>query len=99
MPNEKMIKLAEALASAGYKIDTFKYLHDCDHFYSDVELMLTPLFNTKELLPKDKMMQLVETLASSGYAITKFEFCSQFPPGDIQLILFSLHEKTKLHES
>jgi hypothetical protein len=95
MPNGLIIKLAEALASIGLKIDAFKYLHDYNFPYRNVELLLFPLFDITTFLSKDKMIQMVESLASAVYAIVKFEFNCEFLTQSIRLILYSLPENTK----
>jgi hypothetical protein len=85
MANENIIKLAEALASIGFSIKSFKYLNDYNLYFRDVEITL---FSDSIPLSKEKMIQLIETLASVGFIIVKYEFSSEYPPKDTQLILY-----------
>jgi hypothetical protein len=45
MPKEQLIKLAEALASAGYEIEKLKHLHGLEHRYGEIKLTIYPAPN------------------------------------------------------
>ncbi|MDR2941729.1 MAG: hypothetical protein LBV17_03960 [Treponema sp.] len=82
MSKEKMIKLYDALASAGYniiKIDS-SFVSQCK-YYGDTELLLSFTPRSPEPLSEEKMIELIKALYSNGYGILKLEFLfdSSFP--------------------
>jgi hypothetical protein len=94
MSNESMIKITERLNSIGFWVDSFKYLHDYEHFYEEVEFLITSSFSTITPIPKEKMIQLIENLHSIEFGIIN---CSPFYRNGhmyFKLILYNL-EKTK----
>lgn len=76
MQKEKIVKLTEALSSAGYEIIKIDRLNNIKHkYWGDTKILLsfTPS-NRDEPFTKEKMVKLVEILSSNGnFGILKFE--------------------------
>jgi hypothetical protein len=101
MLNEEMIKLAEVMASAGFrtlKIDFFCYPEIPESRYRHIELFLSLSPRSYEPLPKEKFIQLVEILGSVGLGIADYN--SLFRDGCIyfKLVLYYLPKKSNVEE-
>lgn len=102
MPNEKVLKLIEALDSFGYRTVKLNCLYETEYRYGDIELLLFPISRINGPFLKEKMMRLVEILDAAGFGIIKYNsLCrnkarnSPFgrdTDGDFELVLYSLEE-------
>jgi hypothetical protein len=92
MTKEKIIQLAEALASAGYevkKIDTFYNTEQIEK-YGNIEIFISPASQIKNPFSKERIIKLVEVLSSLDYGIVTYSLLCKYTYGDIRLVLQAL---------
>jgi len=90
MLKEKIIKLTEALASAGYEIVNINTLHDVPFKYGDIGISLYHSSPVKNPLSKERLIELIEVLYSLEYGIVNYELSGKVTNGDIYLVLQTL---------
>jgi hypothetical protein len=95
MQKERMIKLIEDLAYAGYEIVKIDKPHDVEQYkyYGDTEILLSLPSPVVKPLSKEKMIKLIEVLSSNNYGILKYKLPFDNDYGkfrEIKLILQSL---------
>jgi hypothetical protein len=75
MKKDKMIKLIEDMASAGYEIEEINKLNSLERTlgFGDIEMLLSLSSQEKSPLSKERMIKLVEILSSNNYVISIYE--------------------------
>jgi len=92
MTKEKITKLAEALASAGYEITIINTLYNIEQIekYGNIEILLSPVSKVKNPFSKEIMIKLIEVLFSLEYGIVTYNLLCKHTYGDIKIILQTL---------
>jgi hypothetical protein len=75
MQKERIIKLIEDMASAGYEIVKIDKLHDIEQYkyFGDTEILLSLPSPVVKPLSKETMIKLIEVLSSNDYGILKYK--------------------------
>jgi len=81
MSNEKLIKLIEAMASAGYEIIYINCYHDYD-----IKILLRPI-KKKKPFSKENISILINIFSDMGYNINEYELPKIFSR-NIKFVLY-----------
>jgi hypothetical protein len=75
MQKDKMIKLIEDMASAGYEIVKIDKLYDIEKYkyHGDIEILPSLPSAVAEPLSKEELIKLIEVLSSNNYAILEYK--------------------------
>jgi len=91
MQKEKIIKLTEALTSAGYEIVNINTLYNVPlNKYGDIEISLYHSSPVKNPFSKERLIELIEVLYSIEYGLVNYELSCKVTNGDINLVLQTL---------
>jgi len=92
MEKEKLKKLIDDLASAGYFIKNinFSFNRGVDYYYGDAEILLYPDPKPKNYFSTEKLAKLFNIFYSLGFGIVEYKLLCGSSVGDVYLILQSL---------
>jgi len=90
MQKENIIKLTEALASAGYEIVNINTLQNVPFKYGDIGISLYPSSPVNNPFSKEELIKLIEVLYSLEYGLVNYELSCKVTKGDINIVLQTL---------